>query len=258
MKMAKTAFDAQRANIYQLDPNVVVIIGLDTPHGPEHVLYDARILEPLREATVLDMMKRGVVTPIVVRKDGSDAVVIDGRRRVMHAREANRRLAELGQPLIRVPAGSPRRGTDTDHFETLVVLNEHREADGPLNRARKAVTLLNRGRTEEEVAQLFAVSVPTLKNLLSLLDLSPEAQQAFSLKEIGLTEAYSLARQSRDDQVRTLENRPKTAARVARKRGPSRAELLKQIKAVQAKPASEYNEGVIQALQFAIGDVPAL
>jgi ParB family chromosome partitioning protein len=258
MKMSKTAFDAQRSNIYQLDPNVVVIIGLDTPHGPEHVLYDARILEPLREATVLDMMKRGVVTPIAVRKDGDTAVVIDGRRRVMHAREANRRLAEMGQPLIRVPALSPRRGTDTDHFETLVVLNEHREADGPINRARKAVTLLNRGRTEEEVAQLFAVSVATLKNLLSLLDLSPEAQLALSTKEIGLTEAYGLAHKSQDEQTKILENRPKTAARTARKRGPSRAEIQKQIEAIRAKPASEYNEGVIQALQFALGDVPAL
>lgn len=257
--MAKTAFDAQRSNIYQLDPQVVVIIGLDTEHGPEHVLYDARIKEPLREATVLDMMKRGVVEPIVVRKDGEAAVVIDGRRRVMHAREANRRLVEAGQPLLRVPVLSPRKGTDNDHFETLVVLNEHREADGPLNRARKASTMLNRGYTETEVAQLFAVSVATLKNLLSLLDLGEDAQKALAEKEIGLTEAYGLAKRSQEEQTKVLSARgDETAPKQTRKRGPNRAELQKQLETLRTKPASDFNEGAIRALEFALGNVPAL
>jgi ParB family chromosome partitioning protein len=255
--MAKTAFEAPRGNIYQLDPSAIVIIGLDTQHGPEHPLYDARIHEPLREATVLDIMKRGVIEPIAVRKDGVAAVVIDGRRRVMHAREANRRLEADGKPLVKVPALSPHKGTDADHAELLVVLNEHREGDSMVNRARKAQAMLSRGFTEAQVAQMFAVSVSTLKNFLSLLDLSEMALKALADKTIGLTEAYGLAKKSRDEQDEIL-SRPETAPKAPRKRGPNRAELVKQLEAVRAKPASDFNEGIIRALEFVLGDAPTL
>jgi hypothetical protein len=119
--------------------------------------------------------------------------------------------------------------------------------------------MLNRGYTEAEVAQLFAVSVATLKNLLSLLDLGEDAQKALAEKKIGLTEAYGLAKRSQEEQTKVLSARgDETAPKQTRKRGPNRAELQKQLETLRTKPASDFNEGAIRALEFALGNVPAL
>lgn len=251
----KTAFEGSRASIFFLAPEDIVVIGVDTTDGPEHVLYDHRIHEPLREATVLDMMKRGVVEPIAVRKDGESAVVIDGRRRVLHAREANRRLVALDSPPIKVPVLSPRKGTDNDHLELLVVLNEHREADSVINRARKMATMIGKGYSEAQVAGMFACSESTVRNTVSLLELVPEAQAALAADKLTMTEAYKLARKTKDQQSEALASKANGGGEAepvaARKARPARKALIECA-------TKQRESGGIRGNAFAMGILYAL
>lgn len=108
--MAKhQVFDAARLGGFRFDPDVLVIIGLDTKDGPEHELWDERALLPYSEEMVLSLMDLGCLKTITVRKgeDGRPEIV-DGRGRAIAGREANRRLRKLGKTelLVTIPAMS--------------------------------------------------------------------------------------------------------------------------------------------------------
>lgn len=119
--MAKQAFEGTRGSFYKMSPEDITVIGLDTKDDESHPLYDGRIHMPLEEDTVLNMMEHGVLVPIRVTKDGKSAIVIDGRRRVLHAREANRRLKKKGQPTIFVPVLPPDNDDDGRHMSQMLL-----------------------------------------------------------------------------------------------------------------------------------------
>jgi ParB family transcriptional regulator, chromosome partitioning protein len=246
--MSKTAFQASRRSLFLLAPEDVVVVGLDTKDGPEHPLYDERIHMPLVEMTVRDIMKRGVIEPIVVIKNGEKAVVTDGRRRIMHAREVNRRLREAGsEELIRIPVLPPEKGSDSELMSLMIVLNEHREADMPINRAKKLQKFLRLGRSEEEAAEAFKISEAQVGKLLSLLDLIPEVQAMLAKGEISLGRAYEVAKLASDEQ---LEAATKKAAPKAQK-APSKAALRKLLKDNEGKLSSDFVLGI----RYALGEI---
>lgn len=179
-----------------MDPNDIVIIGVDTDDGPSHPLYDARVHRPLNEATVRDMIKRGVKKPILVTKDGKDSppIVVDGRRRILHAREANRRLeAEGVEVRVKVPVLPPERGDEGRLLGHMIALNEHVEADSPMNRSKKLQHYLDLGYTEQDAAEVFSVSTQTVQNYLKLLSLHPQCQKAIEEDKLSPSAAYQLA-----------------------------------------------------------------
>ncbi|WYX51237.1 hypothetical protein WJ977_00655 [Achromobacter xylosoxidans] len=102
--MAKNSVEAYGAsgktNVLSFETDALTIIT-----DPAHSLYDERIQLPLDEAITLNIMALGVREPILVWKDPETGkvLVVDGRQRVRHAIEANRRLAERGEPPILVP-----------------------------------------------------------------------------------------------------------------------------------------------------------
>src|SRR3989337_1776752 len=109
--MSKSAIDAPRANLFLVDPDDLVVIGLDTNAKSlnDHYLFDATVREPIDETLVASIMTHGIIQPITVQKDGDKILVVAGRRRVRHAREANVRLKKAGAPPVSVPCTSPRK-----------------------------------------------------------------------------------------------------------------------------------------------------
>jgi hypothetical protein len=100
----KTAIDAKRGNLFLVPPEDITIIGLDTEDGPEHPLFDERVLLPVDEALARNIAIHGVIEPVVIRKNGDDVIeVIDGRQRVRSARLANERLEAEGKEPVLVP-----------------------------------------------------------------------------------------------------------------------------------------------------------
>lgn len=145
-------------------PDKFIVIGVDTPHKKgEHPLWDERCFEPLDEALISNIMALGVLEPVLVEpeKDTKRPLVVDGRRRILHAREACRRLKALGEPEIEVEAKATR-WDDQTAMMVMVSANEHRREDKPLHRIRKAVAMLHRNTPAIAVANAFGVTTATV------------------------------------------------------------------------------------------------
>lgn len=102
---------------FSLPPHAIVVIGVDTLHGPEHPLYCTRAVrvangaEPIDDRMYRSIKSRGVLTPIRVRleqvDDGDEAwpndlrgklvhVVVAGRTRVLYGRRVVDEMFEAG------------------------------------------------------------------------------------------------------------------------------------------------------------------
>lgn len=204
--MAKTAVPgASRGTVFKMDPADPIIIGLDTRDGPEHPLYDDRIHLPLDEGLVLNIMARGVLVPVLGRKNGKRVEIVDGRQRIRCAREANKRLKKEGCKTVKIEVSLKRPRSEQDALGMLITTNENRINDDYVARAHKAQRLLDYGATEEEVANEFGCNPQTIKNLLKILELSPKVQKAIKAGQIGYIAATSLTDLTQKDQDETLE-----------------------------------------------------
>lgn len=211
-KRKHAALIGSRTDAFWCDPDELVIVGLDTDDGPEHPLYDPKTKRPLNEAKVLNVMRLGVRKAVLVRKDGDKAVLIDGRTRVRWAREANKRLKAEGREPLRVRAFA-ERCSDEEAHDLMVSLNEVREEESPIERAKKLQRLLSRGRSEEEAAVIYGLALPTAKRLLSLLDLSDKVQAKVAAGELGIAEGAKLARLPRVEQEKAASTRTEARAK---------------------------------------------
>lgn len=173
-----------------------------------HPLYDPRVRLPLDEAMVLSIMAGGIFEPIVVRKNGElkgkpIVEVVDGKQRVRHAREANRRLKAEGKEAVLVPAVR-RRGEEADLFGVMVSANDIRRDDGPLVRARKCARYMAFGRTEAQASVTFGVTPTTIRSWLELLECAKEVQALVEKGEIPASIAVKLAKLPREEQPAVL------------------------------------------------------
>lgn len=268
--MGKKTLDAPRLNAFALDPNQCVIVGLDTDDGPEHPLYDEdrlKELEELDEAMVRNIQAHGVIQPITVRKNGDRPEVVAGRRRVVHAREAARRQAEAGEETVRIPA-TVKRGDDGHVLGLSRSENAIRRGDTALSKAKQTARLLDFGKTEEDAAVYFGVTVQTINAWLKLLDTAPEVQKAVQAGKLGATAAAKLSSLSRAEQKAKLaemqaEGKPTTqkatvAAKQARGKTATSAPKKSDLKKV-IKYADEIDPGELDffdGLRFALGALP--
>lgn len=191
-----------RADAYKIDPDRAIIIGLDTDDGEEHELYDERIHLPLSPEMVANIKAKGVIEPIQFIFDGDRIVIVNGRRRIMHAREANRQLVAEGEPPLRVPGVSK---SDEHLLGLMVSTNEHRVDDTPMTRAKKLQRMIARGYSLDECAVYFGVSGQTIRNWKALLECAPKVQKAVDTGKISASAAQKLAKLERSEQVKTLD-----------------------------------------------------
>ena len=195
--MGGQAFKAPRLNGFRLDPDEMVIVGGDGPNdvdkadedGELHHLYDERVEMPLREEFILNIMTLGIKKNVIIEKIGEFAYVVDGRQRVRAAREANKRLAKLGEPLHRVPCVL-QTGEDTLIMTIGISTNEFNHDDPPLTKARKAQRLRDRGLSDDEIALAFGVSTKAISNWEKMLSLSAPVKKAV---EKGIVSASAAA-----------------------------------------------------------------
>lgn len=181
-----------------------LIIGRDTKHKSvaEHHLFDARVVDlPIIEEWVRDMVTNGWAGGVaMVEVDGEDVMPIDGKQRIIHAREANKRLDKAGRPLIEVPT-MIKKGEDADKYGSMIALNEFRRDDSILEKARKAQAFLNFGKSHKEAASRFGVTESAVKQWLQLLDADPKIIKAVESEKVSGSVALELAKLPRDQQV---------------------------------------------------------
>ena len=214
-----------RGDLYYADPNKLIIVGgkpftkhaSDTDDGAEHPLYDKRVtkLGALDPHMVRSVMAAGVIQPVRVRKDGDDFYVIVGRHRVAWAREANRLLAKEGSEPIAVPCVIARTD-DTDAIGMQVTENEVRIAPDIATRAFNAARLAAAGRTPQQIADRFGVSVTRAKEYLALAEATPDVHRAIDSGRLTPSAAIELARLPRAEQKDALAALPDGARVTAR------------------------------------------
>jgi ParB/RepB/Spo0J family partition protein len=202
----KQALSGARFDGFLMNPDELVIVGLDTDDGPEHPLFDPKIRKPLVEARVLNVMRYGVKETIVVRKNGDKVEVVDGRTRVRWARQANARFQKSGEEQIRVPARVVKCDDEEAH-DLMICLNEVREDENPIERAKKLQRLKERGRTEKELGVIFGIGPKTVEKQLALLDLNSDVQAKVAAGELGIGEGVRLAQLPREAQTKAAVER---------------------------------------------------
>ncbi len=204
--MGKQALDAARVNLYIMEPEQLTIVT-----DPAHPLYDERIKLPLDEQLVKNIMVYGVKIPVLVRKNGDEVQVVDGRQRVRAAIEANKRLGKEGGLAVKVRVVL-EKGSDAELVGVGILTNEHRQGDSVLTKARKAKRLLDIDPDADKCALVFGVTKVQLNRWLKLLDLDPKVQEAIEKEEIPAMAAVALAELPRDQQLTELKNLKEEAA----------------------------------------------
>ena len=149
-----------------------------------------------------------------------------GYPRVRAARAANRKLAEMGEPLLRVPV-VPQKGEESLLMTIGVSTNEFNHEDSPLNRARKAQRLRDRGLADEEIAVAFGVTTKAISNWDKLLGLAPPVKKAVQTGKVSASAAAQLHDLPPAEQKAQLEDLVS--------KGNGKAPTIKQAKAAAKK-----------------------
>lgn len=217
--MSNQAFDAKRTQIFHLDPFSVVIIGLDTADGPEHPLYDPRVLLPVSEGKSREAQQGGIRQAIAVVKDQGATLCKWGRQRIRWARRATELNREAGiERIVTVPCrlvGEKDRetGIEVDDFDNMIIENEHRENDSPYVKALKIQQGFKIGKTRERLAELFDVTPQMIDKWHGLLDLSAKVQDALYHDRISTNQAYEMKGLPHAEQDKLLPKQKKKLGR---------------------------------------------
>jgi ParB family chromosome partitioning protein len=204
--------DGKRESLFRVDPATLTIIGLDTDDGPNdvppHQLWDERVKLPLDEAMVLNIMALGVREPVVVvvqgKGDDRVAAVVDGRQRVRHAREANKRLVKRGEPPLLIPVIAEKGMSDQEQTLLAASLNEIRQSDPVMTKAAKAARMKARGSSFSEIALAFGVTEQTVGLWVNINSLTDTVKKAVSDGRIKPTAAGALASLKPEEQKTAL------------------------------------------------------
>ena len=152
--------NSKYAKVVKFNPNDLVIIGLDTDDGEEHPDYDSRIELPLDEAMLESIKANGVQQVVDIAIVDGQPVVIDGRQRVRHAREAG---------VEEVTANVHRGLSDSDRTRFAIRANMHRQDDDQVTEAEKAARLTEMEVSDEDICRDFGWSIGTLRNRRKLV-----------------------------------------------------------------------------------------
>lgn len=230
---------AKRRTMWSFNPNDPVIIGVDTKDGPEHELYDERAFLPLVEETVVNFMAVGVLEPIVVRRSPKGkAEVVDGRRRVLHAREANRRLKKLGEPLLKLMAVA-KDGDEVFYQKIAIALNELRESDAVMTKVEKCARLLARNGGDLKEAQIaFGVTKQAINQWMKIHGLAKKVKNAIARGEIAPTAAAQLSELTREEQVEQLNKLLAGGAGATKKNGKKKRPTASSVKRATGRKTS--------------------
>ena len=189
--------------IEYIHPNNLIIIGLDTDDESDHPLYDERVFLPVNENLVKNISVYGIQQPVLVRREGGEAYVVDGRQRVRAARVVAKGNANSGEYEVKVPVRDVE-GSDGRVQGIMVSTNEQRTEDELLAKAKKAERLLATVGDMAEVAIAFGRSEATIKNWMTLLKADPRVHTAIRGGVLSASAAVAIAKAPRAEQATIL------------------------------------------------------
>jgi ParB/RepB/Spo0J family partition protein len=255
------------------DPNNLWVHGVDTEHdiADNFVDDDKTRHTKLDAALVKNIKANGVIQPVLVRIIEGVPVVVDGRRRVLHARKANEeRLAE-GLEALPVRIALELGGDDVDAKVRAVSANTFRMDHGPVAQGRKAAQLINAGKSVDDVAVALGMSKSSVQNRLKLLELAPAVQRAIEANKIGPMAGLELLGMEKDEQLEALAELIEETEGGKKKKGAAKSAKAKANKGKSDAPerpgiglinrilktegAAELEDMVIKTLKWVAGEI---
>ena len=140
--------------------------------------FDEKELNSLSES----IKKYGVIQPIVLRKIGEKYEIIAGERRYK---------ASLLAGLMKIPA-IINQTDDNTSAEIALLENLQRKNLTVIEESQSYKKLLDRGFTQDEIANKLGVSQSSISNKLRLLNLPKEVQESLLYNKISERHARSL------------------------------------------------------------------
>ena len=196
-KINQAGGESSRLNAFNAYPETFTVVA-----DKAHPLYDPRVEWPLDEDVIADFHANGVHTTIKVSDNGYDAKgcpifpVVEGRRRVLHALEHNRRYPKAK---IKVKFNVVH-GDDAD-LVLFALSGNTREAENIGSIAWKARTAIKLGKSEAEIMVALRIkSKPTMDRILAYMDLSKAVQTAVDKGTIPLLAIDSFKDVPREEQ----------------------------------------------------------
>lgn len=219
----------------RMEPEKLVIVGVDCPDEQRPELADPdRNRIPIDQEMVKSIALHGVRVPIVIRKFRGDehVYVVAGRRRVIHAREANKHHAGDAPILVPcVPDDNP------DPVVSFTVENEFRVDSTPLAKARHAARLKVRGKSDADICALYGIKKQALVNWWALLESPPAVQTAVEEGRITATVGAEIAKVEPSKQQEALE------AAIAAGRGSEAQEAVRLMRRPHKGAAEDEDRG---------------
>lgn len=256
-------------------PEFVTIPGHDTPEDREHPCWKPDADAEADDALAHSLGTEGQRQEIVIRKVGSIVECIYGAGRIKAAR-----LWNLANPTERLKLRYRKMAgaTNKQLARWIVVENEHRKIVSVEHKAEQAARLMQKyGETLEDVASLFRVTEQTIESWLRILDMSPEARQAYREGAVSKADLERIQHLKPEDQTATVElarengkslgetaagaglppKSPK-APRAPRGEGSTRPGPAEMRKAMEDNTISDVAISWREALAWAAGDRPYL
>ncbi|MFA6533742.1 MAG: ParB/RepB/Spo0J family partition protein [Patescibacteria group bacterium] len=161
--------------ILQLAPSQIAV----NPHQPRQEFGHADL-----EELINSIKEHGILQPLIVTKVGNGYELIAGERRLRAAK-----VLELGA----VPA-IVREASENEKLELAIIENIQRKNLNPIEEAVAYRRLMEEfSLTQEETAKKVSKSRAAVANVLRLLDLPAEVQEAISQEKISEGHAKILA-----------------------------------------------------------------
>lgn len=152
-----------KINVNNISPN---------PHQPRQQ-FDETALQEL----VASIKEKGILTPITVRDDVGNYILIAGERRLRAAKLAG---------LVDIPAYVIEVENDAEMMEMALIENIQRENLNPIEEAEAFAVLNSKyGLSQEAVAISVGKKRVTITNSLRLLNLPSEIKESIKMGEIS-------------------------------------------------------------------------
>jgi ParB-like chromosome segregation protein Spo0J len=213
---------------------------------PEHITikpdlngrHDAPDIEWLKK----DILERGQVQPVTIRKDGDKAVLVAGFSRWRAVSELNKGRKQDNKIQLRC---TYVLCSESEAFLANIAENRFRNSTTELDDAHNIKRLLNNyGLTEEQAAAVYFPTADTqqeqkealkwVRDRLKLVTLTPEAEKALKEGRLKLPAAKAIAKLSEDQQREAVKGNAKVKASAIREasgkpKPASWREIVKQV-----------------------------
>jgi ParB/RepB/Spo0J family partition protein len=157
-------------------------IPLSKIHLPPGTKVRAGLLKSIRE--------KGILTPILIRRNGTGFLILDGRRRTAAALQIG--LEQV--PAILLEDGGPE----------VTLLAHATRSENPVAELEAIQELQRRGLSEKEIARLGYASLGRIRRLAKLNRLAPELAEKVQAGEIAPGVAFQVAGLPPQEQRRLL------------------------------------------------------